>query len=64
MTFTIIGSKNGQIASTVRISPTAAIEKARALEDAGWLIHITNSAGRQFAPLDFDRLSSFADEVA
>jgi hypothetical protein len=37
----------------------------RALECLGWQVHITDSAGRhQFDPLDFDRLSSVADEAA
>jgi hypothetical protein len=36
----------------------------RALESLGWQVHITDSAGHQFDPLDFDRLSSVADEAA
>ena len=61
MTFTIVGSKNGQIASTVRIRPTAAIEKARALEDSGWQVHINDSAGRQFVNSDLNSRRLFEE---
>jgi hypothetical protein len=64
MTFTIHASKNGQSVVTVRITPVVAVEKARVLESLGWQVHITDSAGHQFDPLDFDRLSSLADEAA
>jgi hypothetical protein len=49
-------SKNGQIIVTVRISPIAAVDKARLLERLGWQVHITDSAEHQFDPIDFDRL--------
>jgi hypothetical protein len=64
MTFTIHASKNGQSVATVRISPAVAVDKARVLESLGWQVHITDSAGHQFDPSDFDRLSSLADEPA
>ncbi len=64
MTFAIHASKNGQSVVTVRISPAVAVDKARVLESLGWQVHVTDSAGHQFDPLDFDRLSSLADEPA
>jgi hypothetical protein len=64
MTFTIHASKNGQRIVTVRISPAVAVDKARGLESLGWQVHITDSAGHQFDPTDFDRLSSLADQPA
>ena len=64
MTFTIHASKNGQSVVTVRIGPAVAVDKARVLESLGWQVHVTDSAGHQFDPLDFDRLSSLADEPA
>jgi hypothetical protein len=64
MTFTIHASKNGQSVVTVRISPAVAVDRARVLEGLGWQVHITDSAGHQFDPSDFDRLSSIADEIA
>jgi hypothetical protein len=64
MTFTIHASKNGQSVVTVRISPAVAVDKARVLESLGWQVHVTDSAGHQFDPADFDRLSSFADQPA
>jgi hypothetical protein len=62
MTFIIHASKNGQCVETVRISPAVAVDKARVLESLGWQVHVTDSAGHQFDPPDFDRLSSLADE--
>jgi hypothetical protein len=64
MTFTIHASKNSQRIVTVRISPAVAVDKARGLESLGWQVHITDSAGHQFDPTDFDRLSSLADQPA
>ena len=64
MTFMIHASKNGQSVVTVRISPAVAVDKARVLESLGWQVHVTDSAGHQFDPSDFDRLSSLADETA
>jgi hypothetical protein len=56
--------QNGQSVVTVRISPAVAVDKARVLESLGWQVHVTDSAGHQFDPPDFDRLSSLADETA
>ena len=56
MTYAIHASRNGQSVVTIRISPIAAVDKARLLERLDWQVHITDSAGRQFDPLDFDRL--------
>src|SRR5258708_26080283 len=64
MTFAIHASKNGQSVVTVRINPAVAVDKARVLESLGWQVHVTDSAGHQFDPSDFDRLSSLADEMA
>lgn len=64
MTFIIHASKNGQSVVTVRISPAVAVDKARVLESLDWQVHVTDLAGNQFYPSDFDRLSSLADETA
>jgi hypothetical protein len=64
MTFAIHASKNGQSVVTLRISPAVAVDKARVLESLGWQVHVTDSAGYQFYPSDFDRLSSLARESA
>jgi hypothetical protein len=56
MTYTIHASKNGQTSVTVRINPATAVDKARVLELLGWQVHVTDSAGHLFTPLDFDRL--------
>ena len=64
MTFTIRAWKDGRSISTVRIRPAVAIDKARGLQSSGWQVHVTDSQGRQFDPLDFDWLSSFADDTA
>jgi len=64
VTFTIHASKNGQSVVTVRISPAVAVDRARVLESLGWQVHVTDSAGHQFGPSDFDRLSLFAHQTA
>jgi hypothetical protein len=56
MTYAIHASKNGQSVVTIRISPIAAVDKARLLEGLGWQVHITDSAGHQFDSPDFNRL--------
>ena len=55
MTFSIHASKNGQSVVTVRISPETTVDKARRLENLGWQVHITDSAGRQFGVSEFYR---------
>jgi len=64
MTFAIHASKNGQSVVTIRISPAVAVDKARMLERSGWRVHITDSAGHQYDPSDFTRLSSLPRETA
>ncbi len=64
MTFTIHASKNGEIVATVRIIPAVAVDKARVLEKLGWQVHVTDSAGRQFNPSEFNWLLSLARETA
>ncbi|MBR1237548.1 hypothetical protein [Bradyrhizobium sp. AUGA SZCCT0182] len=60
MTFAIHACKDGQSVVTMRISPEAAVDKARLLESLGWQVHIADSAGRRFVVLDFDRLLDFS----
>jgi hypothetical protein len=64
MTFAIHGSKDGQSVVTIRISPDAAVDKARLMESLGWQVHITDSAGHQFGVADFDRLLWINRETA
>ena len=56
MTYAIHASRNGHSVVTIRISPISAVDKARLLERLYWQVHITDSAGHQFDPQDFDRL--------
>ena len=63
MTFAIHASKNGQSVVTVRISPIAAVDKASLLQGLGWQVHITDSAGHQFDPSDFERLIAISRET-
>jgi len=56
MTFAIHASRDGQSVVTIRISPVAAIDKARLLQNLGWRVHITDSAGHQFGPSEFHQL--------
>ena len=58
MTYAIHASRDGRSVVTIRISPAVAVDKARTLEELGWQVHVTDSAGHQFDPRDFDRLSS------
>jgi len=44
----------------MRISPEAAVDKARLLVSLGWQVHIADTAGRRFVVLDFDRLLKFS----
>jgi len=53
MTFAIHASRDGQSIVTMRISPVAAVDKARLLQSLGWQVHITDSAGHQFIPSEF-----------
>ncbi|WP_300161975.1 hypothetical protein [Bradyrhizobium sp.] len=40
-------------------SPTLTVAKARMLFKSGWQVQITNAAGRQFAPSEFDEVLRF-----
>jgi hypothetical protein len=40
-------------------SPTLTVAKARMLFKSGWRVHITNAAGRKFAPSEFDDVLKF-----
>ena len=64
MTFAIHAWKDAQSVITIRISPDAAVDKARLLESFGWKVHITDSAGRQFVVSDFDRFLWISRETA
>ena len=64
MTYAIHASRDGRSVVTIRIIPAVAVDKARALERLGWQVHITDSAGHQFDPVDFDWLSSLSSEAA
>ena len=55
MTFAIYASKYGERVVTLRISADATLDKARALEGAGWLVYIVDSGGHQFDVSEFDR---------
>ena len=63
MTYAIHASRNGHSVVTIRISPISAVDKARLLERLDWRVHITNSAGHQFDPQDFDRLLLIAAQA-
>lgn len=52
--FTVHASKSGGSVQTVRISPAMTVAKACALQDEGWMVHITDVQGRRFDPVDFD----------
>ncbi len=56
MTYAIHASRDGQSVVTIRIIPAVAVDKARALERLGWQVHVTDSDGHQFNPMDFNRL--------
>ncbi len=57
--FTISSSKNGETSEVQLNSPTLTVAKARMLFKSGWRVHITNAAGRQFAPSEFDEVLKF-----
>jgi hypothetical protein len=57
--FTIASSKNGESSEMQLTSPTLTVAKARMLFKSGWRVHITNAAGRQFAPSEFDEVLKF-----
>ena len=55
MTYAIHASKNGMIVVTIRISPIAAVDKARLLERLAWQVHIAEFSR---APVRSHRLRS------
>lgn len=57
--FTISSSKDGQTGELEMTSPTLTVAKARMLFKSGWRVHVTNAAGRQFAPSEFDDILKF-----
>jgi hypothetical protein len=57
--FTISSSKDGETAEVQLTSPTLTVAKARMLSKSGWRVQITNAAGRQFAPSEFDEILKF-----
>jgi hypothetical protein len=57
--FTISSSKDGESGELQLASPTLAVAKARMLFKSGWRVHITNAAGRKFAPSEFDEVLKF-----
>lgn len=57
--FTISSSKNGETNEIQMTSPTLTVAKARVLFKSGWRVHVTNAAGRQFAPSEFDEILKF-----
>lgn len=48
MAFTIHAIKDICIVQTLRISASAAAEKARTLQDQGWEVYVTDQAGRRY----------------
>ena len=57
--FTIASSKDDEKNEIQLTSPTLAVAKARILSKSGWRVQITNAAGRQFAPSEFDEVLKF-----
>ena len=57
--FTICSSRNGETHEVDLTSPTLTVAKARMLSKSGWRVQIVNTAGRQFAPSEFDDVLKF-----
>jgi hypothetical protein len=57
--FTVHASKNGEISEVHQNSPTLTVAKARGLFKTGWKVHIADSAGRRYAPSEFDEILKF-----
>ena len=57
--FTISSSKDGENAEVQLTSPTLTVARARMLFKSGWRVQVTNAAGRQFAPSEFDDILKF-----
>ena len=52
-------SKDGETAVVQMTSPTLTVARARMLFKSGWWVQVTNAAGRQFAPSEFDDILKF-----
>jgi hypothetical protein len=57
--FTVHAVENGETLETHRTSPTVTVARARGLSKSGWRVHIADSTGRQYAPLEFDEILKF-----
>jgi hypothetical protein len=57
--FTVHASKNGETNEVQQDSPTLTVAKARGLFKTGWMVHIADSAGRRYAPSEFDEILKF-----
>ena len=57
--FTVFSTKDGETNELQMTSPTLTVAKARVLFKSGWRVHVTNAAGRQFAPSEFDQVLRF-----
>jgi hypothetical protein len=57
--FTVHASRNGEINEVQQDSPTLTVAKARGLFKTGWKVHIADSAGRRYAPSEFDEILKF-----
>jgi hypothetical protein len=57
--FTVHASRNGEINEVQQDSPTLTVAKARGLFKTGWKVHIADSAGRRYAPSEFDEILRF-----
>jgi hypothetical protein len=57
--FTVHASKDGEISELQQNSPTLTVAKARGLFKSGWQVHVADSAGRHYAPSEFDEILKF-----
>jgi hypothetical protein len=57
--FTVHASKDGETNEVQQDSPTLTVAKARGLFKSGWKVHIADSAGRRYAPSEFDEILRF-----
>jgi hypothetical protein len=57
--FTVHASRNGETNEVQQDSPTLTVAKARGLFKTGWEVHIADSAGRRYAPSEFDEILRF-----
>jgi hypothetical protein len=57
--FTVHASRNGETNEVAQDSPTLTVAKARGLFKTGWKVHIADSAGRRYAPSEFDEILRF-----